>query len=117
MLGVWNDRVTGQFITVRGNLNLHLRPQTIARNDKFKVASRVGSAGKAVQIKLRIWYRCAIVARVLYAARNSAYFFPYRQLNGVAFECLLLLWVDRLELLGINPTPALAVPDNSAGYS
>ena len=103
MLRVWSDSVTGEFIAVRGNLNLHLRPQTIARNDEFKVASRVRSAGKAVQIKLRIWYRCAIVARVLYAARNFAYFFPYCQLNGVAFEWLLLLWVDLLELLGINP--------------
>ena len=57
MFGVWDDSVTGEFIAVRGNLNLHLRPQTIARNKEFKVTSRVGSAGKAVQIKLGIWYR------------------------------------------------------------
>src|SRR6516164_10818203 len=103
VFGVWNDGVTGEFIAVRGNLNLHLRLQTIARNDQFKVASGVSSAGKAVQIKLRIWHGRTIAVSVLYAARDFACFFPYLQLNGVALKRVLLLLVNRFKLVGLEP--------------
>src|SRR6516162_10651046 len=103
VFGVWNDGVTGEFIAVRGDLNLHLRLQTIARNDQFKVASGVSGAGKAIQIELRIRYRRAIVLSLLYAARDFACFLSYGQLNGVALKRVLLLRVNRFKLIGLEP--------------